>query len=301
MNPSDRVLQFEQNFPKSLTRLTLLTVAYFVLDLMASDWSSVFAWILILFGMIAIGIPHGALDVVTYSSRFNRARPVYYIIGYLTCIALVIGCWLAIPNITLMGFLLLSAWHFGQADFELWQIERGALIWGATVLSFILGWHLPETTPILNAMGISEEWTSGWTEYENRIQLITAIGLFFSGLISIWKGKRSWSGAVLLIASTAWMPLLIGFALYFVGLHSAAGWTHLQANLNRSAKDLWRVALPYSVGAWLIFALGIWYWNDQDPANTEATVGAFFALLSSLSIPHIIETHFFLRHRLHPS
>lgn len=300
MSPLDLAINPLKSFSKLTVCLVILTAIYFSLEIVATNWSVTFAWSLIVIGMLAVGIPHGALDVATHSSRSNRLHPAYFILAYLLCIALVIGCWLTFPMLTLIGFVLLSAWHFGQADFELWQLKRGSWIWGLIVLSFILSWHLSATVPILHAMGVGQEFTSAWQQHEGLVKTITAGALMLSAFLATWLKKMDWLGAVMLIAATAWMPLLFGFALYFIGLHSTAGWTHLQSKLNRTAKELWWMALPYSAGAWFIFASGIWYWNDQHPADAEATVGAFFALLSSISIPHIIETHFFLRHRHHP-
>ena len=114
-------------------------------------------------GLVLVGIPHGALDVVTHSFRNNTTTSWVYIAKYLAAIGLVLMGWLFMPGITLIGFLLLSAWHFGQADFELWDVKRGEMIWGVFVLSMILGWHLDEVQSILLPIGVSEVVLSGST------------------------------------------------------------------------------------------------------------------------------------------
>ena len=80
-------------------------------------------------------------------------------------------------TLTLIGFLLLSAWHFGQADFELWDVERGGMIWGVFVLGMILGWHLDEVQSILLPIGVSEVVLSGsTTALPSWIEIATVAG-----------------------------------------------------------------------------------------------------------------------------
>ncbi|WP_458421254.1 Brp/Blh family beta-carotene 15,15'-dioxygenase, partial [Pseudomonas aeruginosa] len=51
-----------------------------------------------------------------------------------------------------MGFILFSAWHFGQADYTAWCIKNSfdTLLWGLCVLLLILVFHFQETVYVLN-------------------------------------------------------------------------------------------------------------------------------------------------------
>ena len=100
---------------------------------------------LLLAGLAVIGIPHGALDVWTYQHRTkNGFSSLGYIVGYLIAIGLVFAFWMVFPVAGLTLFLVLSAWHFGQADFVLWGLLKGGWAWGTLALSLILVWHMEE-------------------------------------------------------------------------------------------------------------------------------------------------------------
>jgi hypothetical protein len=61
--------------------------------------------------------------------------------------------WFYLPNITLIGFLLFSAFHFGQADIKSWELgQNKSILWGISVLIFLLGTHQHETNEILSSI-----------------------------------------------------------------------------------------------------------------------------------------------------
>jgi len=246
-------------------------------------------------GLVAVGIPHGALDVWTHRHRNSSAQSFQYILVYLAAIGGVFVFWTTFPLAGLLLFLLLSAWHFGQADFELWGMRRGSFAWGLLALSMILIWNAAEVNGILVHMGI-EPSTLQWIESNVLpLQWMTIAGWFLAAARAVQLKNWEWMWTLGLLALAPWMSVLWAFGLYFIGQHSVAGWTHLQRHMKKSGLELWRLALPFTLGAWALIAAGIWGLTSAQVADTDATAGAFFVLLGSISIPHIFESHLFLR------
>jgi Brp/Blh family beta-carotene 15,15'-monooxygenase len=251
-------------------------------------------------GLVLIGIPHGALDVLTHNSRGQSKNTARFIIAYVIGIGLVLLGWLFLPTISLIAFLLLSAWHFGQADFELWQIRKaniawGGMAWGILLLSFILGWHLTEVSSILATVGIPGGHLERAVGLEKSIQIATATGWIVALAYALRLRCKAWIWSLLMFVCLPFMPVLIAFMFFFVGQHSYAGWLHLKRGLNLDHVQLWRKAAPFHFGAWAIIVAGVYSLGFNETLSHHATVGWFFALLGSISIPHIIESHFFIQ------
>lgn len=279
---------------QSVVWLPLLAVIFVILRTIGIPIVDEAMLIVLIVGLFIVGIPHGALDVWTHRARQTGRSDWIYVSMYLACIGLCFFAWHSFPVVGLFVFLLLSAWHFGQADVRLWNQKRGAMLWGTSVLLGILGWHINEMIPIIENMGVvvTEQL---WNEQaEVSVKVLSTLGWvgFTARAISI--RNWAWVGVLAFLAITPFMPLLHAFGLYFIGQHSFAGWHHLRVRLNQSNWQLWRRASPFSIGAWIIIIIGIWF-LDNEKMDADATAGAFFMLLGSISIPHIFESHELLR------
>ena len=248
---------------------------------------------LLVLGLAAIGIPHGALDVWTHEAR-SPGRNASYIVGYLACIGILLLGWHTFPHAGLLLLLGLSAWHFGQADFTLWGITRGHFTWGVIARGTILVWHLDEVLPIIQQMGVTESAQLNVSDLETTSQLASTAGLIACTIAALRLRNWDWLLTILLIAVTPWIPVLLSFGLYFIGQHSASGWHHLQTRLGWSSKALWWKAAPFTLGAVVLMGVGIVGLGRPEMFFSNATYGAFFMLLGSISIPHIFESHWFL-------
>jgi Brp/Blh family beta-carotene 15,15'-monooxygenase len=90
-----------------------------------------------------IGIPHGAIDHLLFIKKTNRSQLFFYSF-YLFLIVLYVLAWVFFPLISLALFLILSAYHFGQSQFEHYdklsmEVKRiMGFFWGTSVLSFFV-------------------------------------------------------------------------------------------------------------------------------------------------------------------
>lgn len=236
--------------------------------------------VLLVVGLITIGIPHGAVDHLLDSGMWHMRHTPLFIVKYLLKAAIMAGLWVLVPQPALLFFLLYSAVHFGEADGKHWGFTTmESVLWGFSLLLFILGTHSAETTSIIRTMGTQAAFPE----------------LPFYSLLP-WLGwavvRRSTTLAitVMWLSAASMLPLLAVFGMYFIGQHSFTGWMHVCAKLKRPHLNVWLHALPFNVGAWLL--LGVFFvLRPYASLGADAARGAFFIFLACLSFPHVIEMH----------
>lgn len=262
--------------------------------------------------LLIAGIPHGALDHLIEQERSIRQERLFsmrlFIAKYLFTVAVYGVGWLLFPVLSLVLFLLISAWHFGETDIEnapttaYWSLMR--FVAGGLIVAFILLTHAAETTPILVRIVQNDELTllfwhrtvsqagpilRGWAT------LTVVLAMLASGQqpirINRWRLGRL--ALVLLLAYL--LPLLPAFMLYFGGWHALSSFGTIRSYLQQptysslSVWKLWRQSMPLTIVAFgfLGACTGIWYSYapDFDP------LPALFILLSTITLPHIQIMH----------
>lgn len=242
-------------------------------------------------GLIFPGIPHGALDHVLKGSPPTKAIHWLQFIGiYVAIMGAIVGLWWLSPELGLVLFLLYSAWHFGETDLKHWAVKSTSTTWiyGLSALGFILATHPVELIEYLQALGISVSVTPPiWLAI-----FLCAPGLALP-LRSLPRSRMpSYVKTIAILALSTALPLLLAFALYFVGLHSWRAWQHLRSGLQMSNRRLLQHAAPFSICAYLflaLFALAIYY----DILPFEGLSSAIFLFLAAISAPHIWMMHSF--------
>ncbi|MDA8628772.1 beta-carotene 15,15'-dioxygenase, Brp/Blh family [Bacteroidia bacterium] len=271
--------------------IPLLASLFFILF----DWLDLqfLSYTFLVLGLVLVGIPHGAMDHILLQGK--GVKPTFslgFILSYLLKGAMMFFIWWLSPDVGLWLFILYSAWHFGQADFEEWGISSkgGAFIWGFWLLTFILTTHLIETNAVILQIGANTIPVMSGLLLESLWMEITGV-LAIILLFILGKSKMLLSMIMLMISMK--LPLLLAFGLFFVFQHSVHGWLHIQSRFQESHFKLAQWAAPFSFGALAIFFAfffqGEQFWNEQ--------VGVFFIFLSCLSFPHVWEMHRFYRYK----
>ena len=258
--------------------------------------------------LLAAGIPHGALDHLIEQQRSVQAQQPFsmglFILKYLLLIAAYGLGWLVSPVLSLVVFLVISAWHFGETDLEgapatgLWTLAR--FIAGGWLLGFILLTHAPEATPIIDRIVVGNRpsliiW--GWLVAHSPVVLVSGAGLVL-GLIwlafrhrpaPLNGGRLLRLGVVLLL--TYPLPLLPAFILYFAGWHALSSFGSIRAYLQlpayslQSAWLLWWRALPLTIAAFIFLGGCTLAWYIYMP--TLDPIPTLFIVLSTITLPHI--------------
>jgi len=256
-----------------------------------------------------VGLPHGAADHRFARPRleplFGPAWPAVFLFGYLAIAAAVVGGWFVAPAATIVGFFMLSAWHFGQEEPRLavgpralrpaFRFARGGLvIWSA------VAFHGPEVADLLavtspEAAGPAIELAAGVLTPVSWVMLgVAAVGWGLQMLAAFSAGGRRRrilfvDNAVVasLAAVFAVASPLVGFLVYFCGWHSARGLRRLRVELGESWPQLaWSLA-PMTAAAIALIAAAAWLllggegWNDT-------LIRATFIGLSAVAVPHLL-------------
>ncbi len=261
-------------------RPTVLTFITILLMLVGSygEWQSNIAYALFFSGLVLVGIPHGAVDHLLETGKWDLKEAPVFILKYLSLSALMGLMWYLLPQLALLVFLAYSSWHFGQADGKKWQFSKPAyMLWGVMVLFYILGTHLPETNSILNLMGNT---TLPWS---------CPVWVMLPWLAwALFRKQASFALTIIWLMLSAQLPLLISFGLYFIGQHSLTGWQHIRSHLQISHSRIWLHSLPFHAGAWLLLAGFLFFWPAVHPFQELNRWAVFFIFIACISFPHTI-------------
>ena len=296
--PFLQVLWLDLNFriKKSATPILLLIVSVaFFLSFHLS--AALFSWlnpIILIGGAAVVGIPHGAIDHLLVSGNIESKFKLTFIFNYLLKIALYLILWIIFPKLALIVFLIYSIWHFGQNDLIEWKVKINPfkiILWGFSLFGIILLGHLSETNSILKDLK-SFQIPLNISQAENISQILIILTLVWA----FWEKKV----AILLLSITLlvgnYLPLISAFGLYFIGQHSLNGWSHLKQGMNCTSKTLMIKALPFTLGAFMLFFVVLFagYYGFLENLKGKE-IPTIFIFISCISFPHVIEMHRFYK------
>jgi lycopene beta-cyclase len=260
--------------------------------------SFIFDWTnnsLLLGGLVAFGVPHGAVDhLLTSDNKFKRPT-IGFIARYLFFSALIFIFWIIAPTLSLVLFILYSSWHFGESDIFHWGIIKYKItlswLWGIVLLLFILSSHFSETKEIIAQLGINlPSVLNQFVFFINGGLIVTAV------ILSIVSKSRNMFFSLMILILASQLPLLTAFGLYFIGQHSINSWFQIKNGLKTTNKQLLLKALPFTLGALFLFAILVYFINkDVLKIENYNLVAFIFIFISCISLPHILVMHNFYK------
>jgi Brp/Blh family beta-carotene 15,15'-monooxygenase len=259
----------------------------------------------LLLSVFIIGIPHGAIDHIMatelYGLKNSLKDHLLFYASYLFIMLLIAILWIYAPVAGMTLFLLISIYHFGQADMEdflnssaphyLWYILRGVLIIGIIVFSD------PSTTyPI-----ISEAMRMDLVVFEEfmpnaSFSLITLLSLYAAfttwGMVQnhFKQNLRFAADSALLAGLIIITGPLIGFAIYFALWHSIGHVNEMKEFFESKRKSLsyfefYKKATPFTMVS--LFGLLMLYGINQFLQLEGEFITLMFILISVLTLPHL--------------
>lgn len=254
-----------------------------------------------------IGIPHGAVDHLLFLKKTNRNKTYFYSF-YIALLALYGISWMYFPMISLSLFLILSAYHFGQSQFEKYEVHALlkkiiGFIWGVIVLSGLVVFNFKEIQIILTEYDELNAFVSLFKlEFFKIICLVSCLIFLLTGLFSFrLKSLVKELIYISLIGMTFIIqPLLLGFALFFIFNHSytvmRSEYNFLSKydshfNLSKFIKALTPFTLLSILGTSFLYYLSSTGWISMSlPFILLVTI-------SSLTFPHAIVMEVFYTKR----
>jgi len=260
---------------------------------------------ILLLSVFIIGIPHGAIDHIMatelYGLKNSLKDHLLFYTSYLFIMLIIAVLWIYAPVAGMILFLLISIYHFGQADMEdflnssapnyLWYILRGVLIIGLIVFSD------PSTTyPIISeAMRIDP---IAFEEFMPDASLSVLILLTLYSAFVLWgilqshfqQNLRFVADSVLLTGLIIITGPLIGFAIYFALWHSIGHVNEMKEFFETKRKSLsffefCKKATPFTLVS--LFGLLMLYGINQFLLLEGEFITLMFILISVLTLPHL--------------
>jgi len=270
-------------------------------------------------GILILGIPHGAADLMVASSANEKEKKQFSTIRFLAIYLFRLGLfglffWL-FPLWGNIFFVLIAAYHFGETDLHRFKTETriGKLFvisYGLLILGFILLHHFDSLIPLFNLFPSGRNAT-GFIQWvaQNRYIILALIVLHFFIITFIYFYKHEVnthdSGIFLvhlaiIIPILYFLPMMMAFTFYFIIWHSLLSLQNilrfLQSQKKFSNKQITGQILFYSLlamlGIGLAGAAGFMFINHQ------TMLVYVFIGLAVLTAPHMQVMHdMYLRFR----
>ena len=256
------------------------------------------------FLILVLGVSHGALDHIRgkriLEPKFNKTWSILFFPGYIILGLIVIISWITFPPVTLLLFLIIAGYHFGEEDLSFFKKGNGIMF---STVSFLKGFLI-----ITLSFHYSFENTSLFFEYLMVPQyyyevLIPLKSTLFSinliclvaGLIYLFKNNINHLLLILLevlliTLSFVYLPLILAFSLYFCFLHSSKHIIGLARELDeqdiKNGLKLFSVkAVPLTCITAIAAVLFVFLLSEKLDENIIKTI---FIGLASLTLPHIL-------------
>ena len=291
------VIYFTSYFKKGYLFTTGFIALFFLLQWMSPTIASQFGYTGLIAGLLAVGLPHGAVDhLLVQSKKFNLVR---FVLQYVCIIAAYFALWQWLPVFSLILFIAYSAYHFGESEMVEMRVSLEtisqklyAFIIGLSILLFIIFSHLEISILVLNNINGVSSFIQGvdFYSYKNAVLAIS----YFSIVPLWWISKKTCLYLMAILVLGMQMPLMLAFGLYFVGSHSINAWGHIATNLKTPTKKLYLQSLPFNMGALFIFAIFL-YLQSANARLIQSYAATFFIFLACVSLPHIILMHLFYK------
>jgi Brp/Blh family beta-carotene 15,15'-monooxygenase len=268
---------------------------------------------LFLLGIILLGVPHGAADLLVAmrnsGSQKKSFSKIRFFISYLSRLVLFAAILWLFPLAGIILFIIFAAYHFGETDLHHYRTDTilGKMLvtsYGLVILSVLLFVHLDEVKPILQILqpGFESAHIFDFIKSQRTVLIILS-GVSFMLISVIYKiyhkssfqKKDVWFlfrfGMILIIIFN--LPLIMGFSFYFIVWHSVLSMTNIFQYLRRDnlipfisiLKQIGLYSLLAMAGILLIGLTGIMF------LNSHAMMGYVFMGLAVLTAPHMQVMH----------
>ena len=229
---------------------------------------SALTWLLAVVLFVALGLPHGAVDHITYHhalGRTERSAPWRFVLPYLLGLGGFAVLFVVAPAVATWAFLALAAWHFGQSHVEVRTDEildrvRGFAL-GAVLLGTLLGTQKPASLDVMMV----------WLSEASATQLLGTLDHGTAWMKLVWTvvAAMAWNRApnarrmsIRLLREAAWVvamwmlassaELLWAFTAYFCLGHAADSWRAEFLHHQNVTKAFWNyyvLAIPFTLTA----------------------------------------------------
>jgi Brp/Blh family beta-carotene 15,15'-monooxygenase len=255
------------------------------------------------------GIPHGAIDHLVAARLWGLdatwADQAKFYGGYLALMALYGGLWVVAPAWSLVLFLGITMYHFGQADLAYWQLpplparllylSRGLFLIGGPIAAFpglvdpifeaiggvhLLQWPLVGTAPDVLFAGLVAQ---------HGVAL--GVGALWARSSALKTLGREALNVAVLTALFGLVHPLVAFSVYFGAWHALGHILELLRFFRRRGEDMsladfYREAFLFTVLPFVGLA-GL-YAATQSFGLEREMIALLFILIAVMTLPHMV-------------
>ncbi len=285
--------------------IILITVLFMLTAMFLPGIHTAIAPWVVLLSVFVVGIPHGAIDHIMAAELFGLNQTLkdhlLFYTSYLLIMLLVAALWYFVPIAGMALFLIISIYHFGQADMEDFMVRRsGNWIWhtgrGILIIGLIIFVEPEITYPIMaQAMQIDLLQFESWMPNPVITSGLIIIGYILLSLFGYFQNRfHSVTDfaydSLLLTGLLIITGPLVGFAIYFALWHSAGHIREMREFFESNKKSLslyefYKKATPFTLVS--IFGLALLIAINNAFELQEQFLSLMFILISVLTLPHM--------------
>ncbi len=260
-----------------------------------------------LFLILFLGVPHGAIDHIIFKKESPKKAslftPIYWTLAILNTIFFFI-----IPLEITFIFLILSAFHFGQAQFSYDSFLKNKTIfqifWGLTIISLLLSNNNESVIKYISSFNNSTFYPNLYNSLKNyylfsgllflTITLKTLYLIFKKILFSVYiKELVLLIGMILFIYFS---DIIVGFTAFFVFTHSLKvleqEFYYLKKDYSSfSIVDFIKIIAPYSIMSY--FFVGVLFLLSMYAFIKTPLSSLIIIIISSITLPHAVVMNLF--------
>ncbi len=247
------------------------------------------------FLILTLGIVHGANDLLILKQKEkNPSHFIRSVLGYLGLIALCVLSFFVHPFVSILLFILISAYHFGEQHFENqmdapnWLTYSFYIFYGLVIFGMIFLENIDEVDVIVSEL-------TGQIFPDNTILIGTLlsagvlVSLLLYGVIKKYSFRFNILKEIFVLAliylAFRYSSLILGFGIYFIFWHSIPSimdqTTYISGATNKkSIMYYFKMASPY----WLLSIAGLtalYFLMDESLFSS-----AIFLILFAVTAPH---------------
>jgi beta-carotene 15,15'-dioxygenase len=268
-------------------------------------------FVIVAFSIAILGLSHGGLDHLVakkiwlsraernVSAISNRQFMIIFLLSYCVLAALVVLLWGQWPIVSLIVFLALTAFHFGD-DMRLARLTTSSIVacaLGSIVI--VLPWTFHTSDVAIIFAWLTDSTMLDWTTSRLKIAQAISLLLVTISVLTIFRSRQhvAIDHIEFLAIATLFIfaPPLVAFAMFFSFLHANQHMLSLALYFYPSATPsnaYWRVfksSLPLTFIAILVAAMA-WYFTPLRHAAhaTESVAQIIFIGLAALTMPHML-------------
>ncbi len=238
--------------------------------------------------MLLGGLPHGAFDIAI-ARQTLRLGPLHAAMLFFAYVAVALAMallWIFAPLVALTVFLILAAVHFGE-DWLMLDVGLLRIMAGASIICTPAFFRTADVATLFIAMAGPEAriLASLAVACTPVVLMVTAVGTAMAWI----SGHREWATAqTAALLVLALCPPQIGFALYFVFLHSPlhmAGLTKALPGWPRA-----RTCVYGTIICGVTLSLAAMIAPGFTAGSATALTSDSFRLLAVVAAPHLLLT-----------